>query len=641
LAKNPQERFQQPSELVGELLLLADELGLQSTSHGGTVWITPNHRQPGWIERLIPIVVSVVGLVLTVWLLDYFLPAGRNSDKLAVDQSDGPHIIARENNAPKPTNESNEDGANDTANKRTIDNDDSSNNKVDRPVENKSTTIDAPETTSDGSDSPGVNVVQSSTNALAELVGNFDQTNAVGLQAVEGKVALISEDQGSGLSFSSGDASSFELNSADAITQISETTRNTADISIRTLIVGPAESGMPVDSLPVDSLEAACRIASELPDVNTIEIWSNGPMVIEPFELRSATLTIRAGEGFTPEIIFRNTDRNFASNGRMLRLVGGSLLFENLHFRVELPKEISDGWSLFSLDRVGRLDLDDCTMTIINATESGLTLQEKVSFFEILEPPKTEMMAGGKTMPVDPPMITLNRCIARGHATLVRVRLVTPFVLDWTQGLFASTQRLVETGGAIMEPELDAKIKINLNHVTVAADQGLCLMEARIDAPYQLFLLISCNHCLFDCYAALPMIEHRGARGEMEPNQRMKLTANSCWFQNKCLLWQLIPLEGSNIATFIRDRELRNEMMNSTTPWFDEHLSETIKSTTFRKWPLDEQSVHLHTATDYLLSDLAKTDDGSIAGFDPELLPQPPAAVEKTNGDEAPVGTLD
>jgi len=271
-------------------------------------------------------------------------------------------------------------------------------------------------------------------------------------------------------------------------------------------------------------------------------------------------------------------------------------------------------------------------MTIVNASESGLTRQERVSFFEIQEPPKAEMMTDGNKMPVDPPAITLNRCIARGQATLVVAKRVTPFTLDWTQGLFISTQRLVETGGAIMEPELDGKVKINLSHVTVAAEQGLCLLEAKVDAPYQLFLLITCNNCLLDSATALPLIEHRGARGEMEENQRMKFIANSCWFQNKCLLWQILPLEGSNFITVVRDRELRNKMMNSSTPWFDEHLTETIKSTTFRNLPAEGQGVHTHTTADYVLGEHLTKSDTDVAGFDPELLPALPLLVNETNG---------
>ena len=41
----------------------------------------------------------------------------------------------------------------------------------------------------------------------------------------------------------------------------------------------------------------------------------------------------------------------------------------------------------------------------------------------------------------------LERCLARGEATLVSMADETPLSLSWKQGLLATSRRLIETGG--------------------------------------------------------------------------------------------------------------------------------------------------------------------------------------------------
>ncbi|HND54186.1 MAG TPA: protein kinase, partial [Pirellulaceae bacterium] len=69
LAKQPAQRFQEPSELIGALLLLADRAGLDRVSKSGKVWIATH--ETGWnvVERQLPWVVPILLLILVVaWL---------------------------------------------------------------------------------------------------------------------------------------------------------------------------------------------------------------------------------------------------------------------------------------------------------------------------------------------------------------------------------------------------------------------------------------------------------------------------------------------------------------------------------------------------------------------------------------------
>ncbi len=76
LSKQPKMRYQEPSELIGELLLAADRLGLRTAGRGGTVWIAPAPSRFWTWEHHLPAAASVlafVALVATVFLVDWGL----------------------------------------------------------------------------------------------------------------------------------------------------------------------------------------------------------------------------------------------------------------------------------------------------------------------------------------------------------------------------------------------------------------------------------------------------------------------------------------------------------------------------------------------------------------------------------------
>ncbi len=70
LAKQPDQRYQQASELAGELLLVARRLNLSSISSNGTVWVTPRRSKFSLIERSLPLVLPVVALLVAAFALD-------------------------------------------------------------------------------------------------------------------------------------------------------------------------------------------------------------------------------------------------------------------------------------------------------------------------------------------------------------------------------------------------------------------------------------------------------------------------------------------------------------------------------------------------------------------------------------------
>ena len=61
LSKHPEDRYQEASELIGELLLMSEKLGLPVAERGAAVWITPGQVQISPWEKHLPWAVPVVG----------------------------------------------------------------------------------------------------------------------------------------------------------------------------------------------------------------------------------------------------------------------------------------------------------------------------------------------------------------------------------------------------------------------------------------------------------------------------------------------------------------------------------------------------------------------------------------------------
>ncbi len=54
LAKQPAQRYQRPSELIGQLLLVAERLNLPAIARNGEVWVAPRNSVSARIERSLP-----------------------------------------------------------------------------------------------------------------------------------------------------------------------------------------------------------------------------------------------------------------------------------------------------------------------------------------------------------------------------------------------------------------------------------------------------------------------------------------------------------------------------------------------------------------------------------------------------------
>ncbi len=79
LSKQPKDRYQQPNELIGELLLVADRLHLPDLNFSGAVWLGGKKSRFAGVERTLPWLLPVVLLFASVFAMDRLWSDSRRS----------------------------------------------------------------------------------------------------------------------------------------------------------------------------------------------------------------------------------------------------------------------------------------------------------------------------------------------------------------------------------------------------------------------------------------------------------------------------------------------------------------------------------------------------------------------------------
>jgi hypothetical protein len=332
--------------------------------------------------------------------------------------------------------------------------------------------------------------------------------------------------------------------------------------------------------------------------------------------------------------VFSPDDHALAADREMIRVAGGNLTIEGVHLWMRLPWEPADGWALFQLDQTRMVELRSCTLTIENADAFGSSLQDRVAFFEV-QSPSPQMDVGGVPARTSPPAISMVQTIARGRATLVHAAQVCPFRLTWSQGLFVSSEWMIEAGGATTSLQ-ESMVEVDLQHVTAQLGQGLCRMEGRPSAPYLLYLDVDCSDCIFVTGTAAPLIEHVGLPGDGDMKEPFKLRGEGNFYPEMNIVWRAVPSD-SSFAAMEYGRESRDDK------WSPEQFLRSRMILWNPRSGGEDRSLHQRDKGDYLLLDhpsnpaLHSAEGHGKAGFDAALMPDAPESAEPpaTNRDRA------
>jgi serine/threonine-protein kinase len=605
LAKSPEDRFQTPSELIGQLILAADHLGLSSLSAGSTVWITPQPAATSILERHLPWVVPVGALLAAVVLIELlsgqaqpvdlapprlaagvFEPVGLDStSRSVVAESE-----AQELPASSPINGGGESPTGAQAPDAI-------------PDLNQANTDAGPGQAAQNpaSESPGAggNVIPSAGNAIPAPSLTGSPTNETDVNATENATdsALLME-QGP-----------------------------------RFIVVSDDEVDLDAKSLRVESIQAALQTAAALSSVEEIELRFDGTRLLRPIELRldnsqDRDLIIRAANGYRPQLAFEPTaDAAWPDQTTtMIHLHGGQLTWSNIDFYFRVPDwyEPAIDWALFDLHAVRLLEFRHCTLTIENyPDDDDLSAAPNAAFFRLpsLQNRRSPESDDGLTKV----KIWIEHSIARGQATLVHVQDVTPFQLFWHHGAFFSSERLIVMEGSDTTSVPQAgRSSLDLQRVFTATAKGLGLIYAESSAPHISGLATNCFDCLFACESSSrisspPVFEVRGAQSADLPFTPLEINGSNNFYKEYTVFAEFVPREANDSVRQYTFEDLEDP---AETVWFHER---NPKPATMFEWPVPKSPVHAQTLEDFI----GQGPDGEAftytLGFEPTQLPSLPA----------------
>jgi len=595
LAKSPDDRYQHPSELINELLLTCEQLGIAGVSRGSSVWVSERQNQaPSW-RRHVTWLIAAAAALAAVWGVDRFWPVSDNPET-------GFAAVQIEPPASEPPNQ--------------VD---------DPPSTADDPASEIPGPVFEGDPPPAVPVEPSdpAPNVLPPVPGGVDPQFGAPVPSDPSRDTP-------GLADAPTAESAADLLSPPVEPMIEppadpEPTPLVEPVAPRLIVVAEESSEHPADELWVTSLAGACKQAAEHPEIEAIELRFNGQRRSQPFEIAAKKLVIRAGENFSPVIVFTPGEEEPSEDG-FIRITGGELQLERVHLRAVLPEApYHISWAMFHLDRIARIGLERCTLTIDNVNSDGGESQYSVAFFDMQGPEPVEAMK----MPIAsaaaevPPLVDLSECVVRGEATLIRADDATPFRLHWVQGLFVSTHRLLETQGASVKSPSEGLVSIDLRHVTVMALQGAVQIERTPDAPHQLGLSFDCRRCIFITSKDVPVIEHLGVDNLEMTKRGLRVSGEDNFYPESNVVWRITEDGAPQPQQFDFDDSLAETM------WYELRFA---RRAVLWEQVFDDQIVaHEASPGDFALSDspsnpaLNPGGGNQPAGFDQTLLPAPPS----------------
>lgn len=649
LAKQPGDRHQQPNELIGELLLVADRLNLPGLNLTGAVWV--GSRQSRWtrIERALPWLLPIVLLFASVFVLERLWsgPQGDLRPESAPKRKAALEPAVRTTDRAGPQESAEAAGAEVAA----IDGGDEA-EAAEEPLAETPGLPDAAAKPSGAGAGRNPTAPQEPAPAsdAAQPAGPLAPTPAAPPTAAPkpqpppppGETALepgtaATVDKGSGQAADAAQPPAVPPAAADSQTPSEPApaqepapgaTSNAEAPALTRIIIAAADYPLPADAQPAVSLAAACRAAVAL-GLDTIELHFNGIREESAFSVSSPKLNIRNGAGFDPTIVFRPGFEELAEERRMIRVVGGSLVWSGVHVRLELPADHADGWAVFSLRSCELFDLQNAVVTVCNVSSQGLLLQDRVSVLEWFEAPTPGAFAwAGSEVAAKraiPPYIGLANCVVRGQTALLHCERATPLRISARQCLFILADNLLAMGGREFKPvQLDARIELALRNVTAVLGRGLCKLSSDAMTPFQLELVTDCRQSILyltDADAAL--IERRGVGELAELDKQLYVRGRDNFYPGSDILLRLSPDGDPSTA-------LRYGFTNRSESWYQEESPRFTlmwKSLPPADLPWDQ-----HLPSDYLLdaseSNPAWYNAGEAqAGADASQLPAMSAAA--------------
>jgi serine/threonine-protein kinase len=551
MAKEPHRRYQDATKLIEALLSLAEQVGLRSLGPGQMAWTEPEEPRRALLLRHLPWIAPIAALLVIVALLHVFWAPPTEQ----IEPSWPSWANAERPRAEKPRVEEARPAGISSSDAKT---------PLPEPKPEPEASVPAPKPAladAGSQQAPGPGEAQSAgpgpgppvtsphnvdVTSLAEVAGSSPlgewaaRRNGTGLRPewFAGAVSVPEQDA-SGLlpAAPSGRAWGALDGAAGAATEVADAgpVVKPAPQSSEALIVDPSADGASV----FPTLSAACAAARS---GDVIELRFNGRLEEEPLEVAGLDLTIRAAEGVEPVVAFRPSEIDPIGYPRsMLALIDSRLTLARVHLEFEIARELpSDRWSLFEMGEAEQVKLENCRLTIRNASGQRGAYHQDVAFFRLKAGPGRGLLIDDEPSEATGPVtVELVDSVVRGEAVFLWIEDLRPVRLDWTNGFLVTTEQLLVSAGGDRPPEPSQSIEINLQNLTAVADRGLCRLNHAEFAPHQLPTQVSCAESLILLGAGASLVEQVDVRDVEAARERITWVGEQNTYQGFTDFWTI------------------------------------------------------------------------------------------------------
>ncbi len=281
----------------------------------------------------------------------------------------------------------------------------------------------------------------------------------------------------------------------------------------RTLIV----DGRGEDPGTFSTLNSALgSITDERETVIVLQVPGTVPM--KPAEIGNSRVIIRAGDGYSPELVFhRDTVSGPEGDALLFKVHDGEITFENMRIRIEALRDPARSLAVAALSGVGKCTLKNSLISLKgDGSFSGVVCT-------IIDPTGMMSPSSVKSARTGVARLEVHESFIRGSGELLHVQTSRPFAATVQQTGIAldGTAFVMDGNRADMTLPAEQTAQLQIDHSTIWTTKGLLYLHGTSSMPQLVPLRSQISHCLISTGDAFPMIRIEANQIETDLKRRL------------------------------------------------------------------------------------------------------------------------
>lgn len=177
----------------------------------------------------------------------------------------------------------------------------------------------------------------------------------------------------------------------------------------------------------------------------TVRLAFDGDMDVSRLDLSDCALRLVPAPGYSPRLVFKPGSASEEGDVSLFALRNARLVLAGLSLYLDVADQniISDSWTLFQFDSRSALRFDDVRIVIKNCDETGNTFHPNTAFFRLVPAaagtPAAAVSSGGEGTESSAPAegeLLISRGVYQGEAAFLVTPAFLSLELDARQGIF-------------------------------------------------------------------------------------------------------------------------------------------------------------------------------------------------------------